>query len=101
VPGVNETYRVNGRARISIDADFKQRLAVKGMEPMTVMVVAVEQTFHHCPRALLRSNLWKAAASGRPQGVPTMGHFAAACDPGTDSAVYDTAYNQRVPNELY
>ncbi|MGA8412716.1 MAG: pyridoxamine 5'-phosphate oxidase family protein [Xanthobacteraceae bacterium] len=30
VPGVNETYRVNWRARISLDADLKRRFAVNG-----------------------------------------------------------------------
>ncbi len=33
VPGVNETYRVNGRARISTDADLRQRFVVNGKEP--------------------------------------------------------------------
>jgi PPOX class probable FMN-dependent enzyme len=75
VPGVNETYRVNGRARISSDADLRRRFAVKGKEPATVLVVTVEQAFEHCPKALVRSHLWKAASGGRPQGVPTLGDF--------------------------
>jgi uncharacterized protein len=54
VPGVNETYRVNGRARISADADLRHRFAVNGKEPATVMVVTVEQAFVHCPKALVR-----------------------------------------------
>ncbi len=101
VPGVNETYRVNGRARISVDSDLRHRFAVNGAEPAAVIIVTVEQTFHHCARALLRSGLWKAGGNGRPHGVPTMGDFAAACNPATDSAAYDAAYNIRVPNELY
>ena len=70
---MNETYRVNGRARISADAGLKRRFAVNGKEPATVMVVTVEQAFPHCPKALVRSDLWKAASSGRPRGVPTLG----------------------------
>jgi len=101
VPGVNETYRVNGDARISTDANLRRRFAVNGKEPATVMVVTVEQAFPHCPKALVRSDLWKAASSGRPQGVPTLGDFVAARDPGTDSAAFDAAYSQRIPNELY
>jgi PPOX class probable FMN-dependent enzyme len=101
VPGVNETYRVNGRARISADADLRRRFAVNGKEPATVMVVTVEQAFGHCPKALVRSDLWKAASSGRPRGVPTLGDFVAAREPGTDSAAFDAAYSQRIPNELY
>jgi PPOX class probable FMN-dependent enzyme len=101
VPGVNETYRVNGCARVSTDADLKRRFAVNGKEPATVMVVTVEQAFPHCPKALVRSDLWKAASGGRPQGVPTLGDFVAARDPEINSAAFDAAYSQRIPNELY
>jgi PPOX class probable FMN-dependent enzyme len=101
VPGANETYRVNGRARISVDANLRRRFAVDGKEPATVMVVMVEQAFAHCPRALVRSDLWKAASSGRPLGAPTLGDFVAAREPGTSSAVFDAEYSQRIPNELY
>jgi len=66
-----------------------------------VMVVTVEQAFPHCPKALVRSDLWKAASGARPQGVPTLGDFVAARDPGINSAAFDAAYNQRIPNELY
>ena len=101
VPGANETYRVNGRARISTDIDLKRRFAVNGKEPATIMVVTVEQAFQHCPKALVRSNLWNASKGGRPQGVPTLGDFAAAQYPEIDSAAHDAAYSQRIPNELY
>ena len=101
VPGVNETYRVNGRAQISQDADLKRRFAVNGKEPATVMVVTVEETFQHCAKALVRSDLWKAGSRGRPQGVPTIGDFVAARNPGTDSAAFNETYNERIPRELY
>src|SRR5262245_36072335 len=101
VPGVNETYRVNGRAQISQDADIKRRFAVNGKEPTTVMVVTVEETFQHCAKALMRSDLWKAGSRGRPQGVPTIGDFAAARNPGTDSAAFNATYNEKMLRELY
>jgi len=101
VPGANETYRVNGRARVSVDPILKRRFAVDGKEPATVIVVALEQAFQHCPKALVRSDLWKAGSAGRPQGVPTLGDFAAARTPGTDSATYDADYAHRMPSELY
>ncbi len=100
-PGANETFRVNGRARISTDPALKRRFAVDGKEPAVVMVVAVEQAFQHCPKALVRSNLWQAAQEGRPKGVPTLGAFAAARNPGTDGAAYDVEYAKRMPEELY
>src|ERR1700747_2504671 len=101
VPGANETYRVNGRARVSADPALRQRFAVDGKEPTTVIVVAVEQAFQHCPKALVRSDLWKAGSTGRPKGAPTLGDFAAARKPGTDSAAFDADYARRMPSELY
>jgi hypothetical protein len=101
VPGANETYRVNGRARISTDAALKRRFAVDGKEPRTVTVVAVQQAFQHCPKALLRSNLWKAGSGERPKGVPTLGSFAAKNNPKTDPATFDAEYAKRAVEELY
>jgi uncharacterized protein len=101
VPGANETYRVNGRARVSIDPALKQRFAVDGREPTTLIVVAVEQAFAHCPKALVRSDLWRAGSRGRPEGVPTLGEFAAARTPGIDSAAFNAEYARRMPGELY
>src|SRR5271166_2823286 len=101
IPGANETYRVNGRARISTDPLLRSRFAVGGKEPATVTVVAVEQAFPHCPKALVRSNLWRAAGGGRPKEAPTLGDFAAARNPGTDADAYNAEYAQRMPRELY
>jgi PPOX class probable FMN-dependent enzyme len=101
VPGAGETYRVNGRARISIDPGLKRRFTVDGKEPTTVIVVTVEQAFHHCPKALVRSELWSRGSGQRPKDVPTLGAFAAARDPAIDGAAYDAEYAVRVPKELY
>jgi PPOX class probable FMN-dependent enzyme len=101
VPGADETFQVNGRARISSDPDLKRRFAVDCKEPRTVIVVTVEQAFQHCPKALIRSDLWKAGKGGRPEGIPTLGDFAAARNPGIDSGVFDADYTRRIAKELY
>jgi uncharacterized protein len=101
VPGANETYRVNGRARISTEPALKRRFAVNGKEPKVVIAIAVEQSFQHCPKALVRSDFWHAGAGERPKGVPTLGTFAAARNPDLDPATYDAEYLKRMPGELY
>ena len=86
VPGANETYRVNGRARVSVDPVLKRRFAVDGKEPTTVIVVAVEQAFQHCPKALVRSDLWKATgprASRRWETSPLRARPAPTAPPMT------------------
>ncbi len=101
IPGANETYRVNGRGRVSVDPDLKRRFAVNGREPSAVIVVEVDQAFHHCPKALVRSDLWRSGSGKRPDAAPTIGDFAVARDPGTDKAAFDADYFKRLPDELY
>jgi hypothetical protein len=64
-------------------------------------VIVIEQAFQHCPKALVRSNLWKARTGERPKDVPTLGDFAAVRTPGIDGADYDADYARRMPSELY
>ena len=103
VPGANETFRVNGRAEISVDPTLLARCQAQDKPPRAVIVVTVEEAFSHCPKALVRSHLWDAATAGRPQGVPTLGSFAAFRDGGDEAyaAKYDAAYAARMPDELY
>src|SRR5437588_7253463 len=101
VPGANETFRVNGRARISCDPNLKRRFAVDGREPRTVIVVRVEQAVQHWPKALVRFDLLNAGKGRRPAGVPALGDFAAARGSGIDAGVYDAEYARRMVRELY
>ena len=103
VPGANETYRVNGCANISVDPAFLSRFLVHQKQPRAVIVVTVEEAFSHCPKAFVRSKLWQAGTAGRPDGVPTLGSFAAFRDGGDEAyaAKYDAEYEKRIPDELY
>ncbi len=40
------------------DAPFFDDMVVKGHRPVLALVVDVEQVFHHCSKAFLRSHLW-------------------------------------------
>jgi uncharacterized protein len=61
VPGLNETLRINGTARISDDARLLGACAVNGRAPKVGLVIAVEEAFLHCAKALVRSRLWDAS----------------------------------------
>lgn len=58
LPGVNETVRVAGTARLSVDPELLASMAVQGKEPKCAIVVSVRQAYLHCAKALLRSRLW-------------------------------------------
>ena len=58
VPGMNETLRINGVARITDDARILAPSAVDGRAPKVGLVVAIEEAFLHCAKAFVRSKLW-------------------------------------------
>jgi PPOX class probable FMN-dependent enzyme len=75
IPGVNETLRVNGEARITFDKELRERLAVDGKAPLSVIVVKARAIYMHCAKAFLRSDLW-SPQSWRPRAeVPTLGEI--------------------------
>ena len=59
IPGRPETLRVNGRARIVTDGAFFDDMVVRSHRPPVALVVAVEETFFHCPKSFARSKTWK------------------------------------------
>ena len=58
VPGMNETLRINGTARITDDARLLAPSAIDGRPPKVGLVIAIEEAFLHCAKALIRSSLW-------------------------------------------
>jgi PPOX class probable FMN-dependent enzyme len=73
VPGRNETLRVNGRARLIRDAPYFDDMVVRNHRPILAIEVDIEQIFFHCPKAFLRSSLWKPP-TWNPEQLP---HHAA------------------------
>lgn len=59
IPGRNETLRINGSARLLRDAPFFDDLIVRGNRPVLALLIEIEQIFFHCPKAFLRSELWR------------------------------------------
>jgi PPOX class probable FMN-dependent enzyme len=59
VPGITETVRVAGTARLSVDPELLASMAVQGKEPKCAIVISVRQAYLHCAKALLRSRLWQ------------------------------------------
>ena len=73
VPGRGDTLRINGRAHLVSDAPWFDDMVVKGHRPVLALVVEVEEVFHHCAKAFMRSRLWHPetwdpmAVGSRPQ----------------------------------
>ena len=58
IPGVNETLRINGTARITDDARLLEASEMQGKVPKVGLLIAIEEAFLHCGKALIRSGLW-------------------------------------------
>jgi uncharacterized protein len=89
VPGVDETLRVNGRARVSTDPDLLAALAFNGKPAVSALVVEVEEAFLHCGKALLRSRLWDPASRVERKRLPSLARMIADQIAGTDEAEAD------------
>jgi len=58
VPGMGETLRINGTARITDDARLLAPSAIRDRAPKIGLLIRVEEAFLHCSKALVRSDLW-------------------------------------------
>ncbi|MDO9707222.1 pyridoxamine 5'-phosphate oxidase family protein [Paracraurococcus lichenis] len=101
VPGVGETLRVQGAARITADPALRARFAVEGRAPSTVLLVAVREVYAHCAKSVMRSHLW--GDRPRPPGVPSNGQMIAAHTAGgaIDAAQYEAEYQARIRAQIY
>src|SRR6202049_3347589 len=77
VPGLNETLRVNGRARITADPALLEPLAVNGKVPRSGILVSADEVYFHCGKALIVSDLWNPEKQVRRSEFPSLGHILA------------------------
>lgn len=102
VPGVGETLRVNGTARISVDPALLARFAVDEKLPRSVLIVDVQTVYFQCSRALLRSRLWDPATHVPRSALPSVGRILSDLTAGTfDGVTYDRDLPARVAGTLY
>ncbi len=67
------------------DAPFFDLMIVKGHRPAFAVVVEIEQIFHHCSKAFLRSSLWQPE-TWTPDAVPSRAQIAHAVE-RTDTSI--------------
>jgi uncharacterized protein len=77
VPGLNETLRVNGRARVTTDRAMLEPLAVNGKMPRSGILVVAEEIYFHCGKALIRSDLWNPEKHLPRSQFPSLGRILA------------------------
>lgn len=102
IPGVNETLRVNGTARITADRELLSGHAVDGKIPATGLVVTVTDVYFQCARALHRSALWDPARFVNRRDLPSAGDMLKGASAGrAGGADYDAGLAERQKATLY
>ena len=96
VPGVGETFRVNGSAVLTDDPELLAPSAVEGKAPKLGILVTVEEAYTQCSKALVRSDLWNGAKHVDPKTMPTSGEMLkAVSDPTLDVHEYERERAER------
>ncbi|OYU25058.1 MAG: hypothetical protein CFE41_23270 [Burkholderiales bacterium PBB2] len=73
VPGVSDTFRVNGRATLITDEALLEPSAVEGKVPRLGILVDIDEAYTQCSKAFLRSHFWDSARHIDPSTMPTGG----------------------------
>jgi PPOX class probable FMN-dependent enzyme len=90
IPGVGDTFRVNGRATLITDRALLEPCAVEGKVPKLGILVDIESAFTHCSKAFLRSHFWDPARFVDRKELPTNGAIHKVLRDGDfDAAKYD------------
>jgi PPOX class probable FMN-dependent enzyme len=90
IPGVGDSFRVEGRATLTDDPELLAPCAVEGKVPALGILVDVESAYTQCSKAFLRSHLWDPERFVDRASLPTNGEIHRALQgEGFDAAAYD------------
>ncbi|WP_333828598.1 pyridoxamine 5'-phosphate oxidase family protein [Pararhodobacter sp.] len=100
VAGSNTVMRVNGRGRLSTDPELLARFEREGTLPKLVIVVALDEVYSQCARALIRSRLWRDGDCA--EGLPSVGQMLAEITEGAiNGAAYDAEWPGRAAKTMW
>ncbi len=90
IPGVGDTFRVNGTAEIIDDPDLLADSEVGGKVPRLGLLVSIGEAYTQCPKAIIRSELWNPEHHIDRSVLPSSGAiFRSLNDPAFDADEYD------------
>lgn len=95
IPGVTDTFRVNGHATLITDEELLAPSAVEGKIPKLGILVRIEAAFTHCSKAFLRSQLWDPAQYMERTQLPSNGEVFESLLGNFDGEQYDLERAER------
>jgi PPOX class probable FMN-dependent enzyme len=100
VPGIDETLRVNGTARVVTDTALLAPAEAQGKLPKAGLLIDVQEVFFHCGKALKRAKLWDAERHVVRSSFPSLGRIIAdqtgACDAAEADVRIEEGYRTRM-----
>jgi uncharacterized protein len=75
IPGVGDTFRVNGRAMVIDDQELLAASAVDGRVPRLGILIEIEEAYTQCSKALIRSDLWNPERHIERDQLPSSGEI--------------------------
>jgi len=96
IPGVGDSFRVNGRGVITDDRELLAPSAVEGSVPKLGILVSIDEAYTQCSKALIRSDLWNPERHIDRSALPSSGEILRSLnDPAFDADEYDRARAER------
>ena len=90
IPGVGDSFRVNGTATVIDDEELLAPSVVEGKLPKLGILVAIEEAYTQCSKALIRSDLWNPEKHVDRSELPSSGAILKSIsDPELDPDEYD------------
>ena len=78
IPGVGDSFRINGTATIVDDPELLAPCAVDGKTPKLGILVTVAEAYTQCSKALIRSDLWNPEKHIERSELPSSGEILRA-----------------------
>lgn len=102
IPGVGESFRVNGRASISLEPELLELCMAQGKLPRSVLRISVDTCYFQCSKAAVRSGLWDAERHVERSSLPSAGDILkVVMDPQFDVQAYERELQERLKTMLY
>lgn len=101
VPGVMDTLRVNGSARLVTDLSRLMPLAVEGKTPQFAIEVTIREAYLHCARCTHRAHFWDTNRWAKQGTLPHLAEMLASQMSDIDPNALRDTLKEMYKNELY
>ena len=102
VPGMMESLRVSGHARVITDGALLASASIQGKVPSAGILVDVERALLQCGKAIKRSGLWEGTYQIERSEMASFGEILAdQTDSDMSAAELDCSIDDAYKNKLY